>query len=99
MQRATNGVGIGFLGIPDWSAMSVLMPLEWITSLQILLINMGLLLTLYVGWRTALRLATGFRKAFGLLLPWAGLAVALYVAGLWILFQPMQMRGMLHSMM
>jgi hypothetical protein len=60
---------------------------------------MGLLLTLYVGWRTALRLATGFRNTFSLLLPWASLAVALYLAGLWILFQPMQMRGMLHTMM
>jgi cytochrome c oxidase assembly factor CtaG len=99
MQRAAIDMGIGFLGAPDWSAMSMLVPMEWITSLQILLLNMGLLLTLYVGWRTALRMATGLRNTFALLLPWAGLAVALYLAGLWILFQPMQMRGMLHAMM
>jgi hypothetical protein len=99
VQRAVSDVGIGFLGAPDWSAMAMLMPMGWITSLQILLLNMGLLLTLYVGWRTALRLATRLRNTFGLLLPWAGLALALYLAGLWILFQPMQMRGMLHPMM
>ena len=29
----------------------------------------------------------------------AALAVALYATGVWIVFQPMQMRGMMHSMM
>jgi len=36
------------------------------------------------------------RTALGLLAPWAGLAVALYGAGVWVFLQPMQMRGMLH---
>jgi hypothetical protein len=56
-------------------------------------------LTLYVGWRTAFSFTKQNRSAFGLLLPWAALAVALYAAGVWVVFQPMQMRGMMHSMM
>jgi hypothetical protein len=27
--------------------------------------------------------------------PWAGLAIGLYVVGVWIIFQPMQMRGLM----
>lgn len=56
---------------------------------QLLLLDAGLLLSLYIGWRLA-RLHT--RKW---MLPWSVLAAALYTFGIWILFQPMQMRGML----
>ncbi len=65
----------------------------WWPPAEILLLDAGLLLTLYLGWRIADR--TG--RALAWLTPWAALAVLLYAAGLWILFQPMQMRGMLMS--
>jgi cytochrome c oxidase assembly factor CtaG/polyferredoxin len=68
----------------------------WLTSAQILLLNAGLLLTLYVAWRVARQYAPRLRTAAAILMPWAALACALYGAGIWILFQPMQMRGMLH---
>jgi hypothetical protein len=64
----------------------------WWPPAEILLLDAGLLLTLYLGWRIAGR--TGRVLAWT---PWAALAVLLYAAGLWILFQPMQMRGMLMS--
>jgi len=67
----------------------------WLTSAQIVLLDAGVLLTLYVGWRVALQSAGRARTAIGLLAPWAGLACTLYGVGVWILFQPMQMRGML----
>jgi len=59
----------------------------WLPPLEILLLDAGLLATLYVAWRVATRRFRAFA-------PWAVLAVALYTAGLWILAQPMQMRGM-----
>jgi hypothetical protein len=31
----------------------------------------------------------------GLVAPWAVLAMVLYAVGVWIVFQPMQMRGMM----
>jgi cytochrome c oxidase assembly factor CtaG/ferredoxin len=65
----------------------------WWPPAEILLLDAGLLLTLYLGWRLAGR--TG--RALRFFMPWAILAVLLYAAGLWILFQPMQMRGMLMS--
>jgi ferredoxin len=74
------------------------MPLlpDWLTGAQIFLLDAGLLLTLYVGWRIALQCAQPARNALRLLAPWAATACLLYGAGIWILFQPMEMRGMLH---
>lgn len=62
---------------------------EIVATGQLLLLDAGLLLTLYVGWRVAKQYA-----ARVLVIPWATLSCALYGAGVWILLQPMQMRGM-----
>ncbi len=64
----------------------------WWPPAEILLLDAGLLLTLYLGWRIAGRTRRTLDWT-----PWAILAVLLYAVGLWILFQPMQMRGMLMS--
>ena len=68
------------------------MPL-WMPSVDLLFLDFGLLLTLYVAWRVARQVADGKRMALAVLAPWAVLAGALYSAGVWIIFQPMQMRG------
>ena len=60
-------------------------------SMDILILDCGLLLTLYVGWRIA-KQHSHRGRAFGML---AAVACALYAAGIWILLQPMQMRGMM----
>lgn len=69
---------------------------SWMTAAQILLLGAGLLLTLYISWRLVLQAGGGIRRAFVLLSPWATLAFGLYCAGAWILFQPMQMRGIMN---
>jgi hypothetical protein len=69
--------------------------LAWIPSLELCFLDLGLLLTLYATWRVARRLSTGDRMALVAMSPWAVLAGALYSAGVWIVFQPMQMRGMM----
>ena len=66
----------------------------WWPPAEIVLLDCGLLLTLYVAWRMACQRTTARSQALGLLTPWAALAVLLYSFGIWILFQPMQMRGM-----
>jgi cytochrome c oxidase assembly factor CtaG len=72
---------------PGWSmACSGVAP-DGLVSFELLLLDAGLLLSLYVGWRIAGTLAR--------FLPFAGFAVALWAAGALILLQPMQMRGML----
>ncbi len=67
----------------------------WLTPLQITILNAGLLLTLYVCWRISSRLTAPTRRATALFVPWAALACSLYYLGVWILLQPMQMRGMM----
>jgi hypothetical protein len=63
--------------------------------MELLFLGLGLLLTLYMAWRVACRLVSGTRQALAVLFPWALFAIALYSAGVWIVFQPMQMRGMM----
>jgi polyferredoxin len=69
---------------------------NWLTSAQLLALDAGLLLTLYVAWHVAMQCAARVRSALGLAAPWIAVSCGLYAAGVWILSQPMQMRGMLH---
>ncbi len=69
---------------------------EWLTPAQILILDAGLLLTLYVAWQIANRYSERIWNALAILLPWALLSVSLYATGVWILLQPMEMRGMVH---
>ena len=73
--------------------LSALAP-SWLPAAQILLLDGGLMLSLYIAWRTARGQSAGMGRALRMVAPWAALAIAIYAASLWILFQPMQMRGM-----
>jgi cytochrome c oxidase assembly factor CtaG/ferredoxin len=66
-----------------------------VTPLEILLLDGGVLTALYLIWRVAGKLSSSTPGALRLAAPWAALALSLYGVGLWILFQPMQMRGMM----
>lgn len=81
---------------PPWRVRSWAFP-EWL-DLELFLLDLGFLLSLLGIWRTARRLGgtgSGAAQALQLGLPWMGAALLLFVAGLWILFQPMQMRGIM----
>ena len=93
-QRVANDLGSSLLGQANWASAAMLVPLDWLPSLQLLLLDGGLLLTLYAGWRVARGFSMRASEARKLLAPWACLAVLLYAAGVWIVFQPMEMRGM-----
>lgn len=69
---------------------------NWLTPLQLIVLDGGLLLTLYVLYRLNRQKTVTTGSALALTLPWAVLSCSLYAVGVWILFQPMQMRGMLH---
>jgi hypothetical protein len=100
VQRAAMDVGITILGTPNWLLSSRMPSLDWLPWFELLLLDLGLLLTLYISWRIASRFQLNFVQTFRLNAPWAALAVVLYSIGIWIIFQPMQMRGMMmmHSM-
>jgi cytochrome c oxidase assembly factor CtaG len=94
LQRATTDLGLGWLGQPHWAMSSPLFAADSLVAIQLLLLDAGLLLTLYVGWRVANAFAPRVWASLGVFAPWAAVAAGLYASGIWILLQPMQMRGM-----
>ncbi len=91
-QRVAWDLGARVFGRPNW--MMGMEPAG--TSLlrfEIVSVQIGYLIALYV----ALRLARGRTRSGGqavrLFMPWALLLTLLTVLGIWILFQPMAMRG------
>ncbi len=94
LQQAVAGVGVPLLGLADWALSGLHVHPDSILSLQIILLGAGLLLTLYLGWRMARQYTSRASLSFGLLMPWAIVAIFLYVMGVWTLLQPMQMRGL-----
>ena len=65
-----------------------------VSAIELLILDAGLLLSLYAGWRLAGQLS-GDRR-LRLFAPAALVASVLWAAGVWIVMQPMAMRGMLH---
>ena len=77
-----------------WSA-------DWLPRLEVVFLDLGLLLSLYTGYRISLPGAPcthgppPLSRPLWALAPWALLIVLLFAAGIWLVFQPMQMRGTL----
>ncbi len=84
-QRFAADIGLTWLGMPAWGCTCCRPGTGWLLPLELLSLDVGLLLSLYAGYRLSSSL-----KA---LAPWALLLVLLFATGVWILFQPMQMRG------
>jgi cytochrome c oxidase assembly factor CtaG len=91
-QRFAADWGWTVAGDPEWSSACCRPVQGWLTRLEILSLDFGLVLSLYVGYRIARDRSP---RPLGALAPWALLMVLLFAAGVWIVFQPMQMRGML----
>lgn len=88
-QNALAEIGFPLLGAPDWS-FGGLSPAR-VRPLELGFLGLGLVGSLLVAHRIALR-EPGVRAA-RVALPWAGLIVLLAAAAVWLLFQPMEMRG------
>jgi cytochrome c oxidase assembly factor CtaG/polyferredoxin len=95
LQQMTSDLGWRFSAQPNWGMPQPLLHSDAMLSLQLLVLDAGLLLTLYLGWKLAVQWAGSATRAMRLLLPWATIVTAGYAAGIWILLQPMQMRGMI----
>jgi len=93
IQRASGDLGLHLAGEPSWMSTPIMSSGALLHS-QILLLDAGLLLALYVGWRIARSCAPDIRASLKLVVPWAAVGIALYISGILIFLQPMQMRGM-----
>jgi cytochrome c oxidase assembly factor CtaG/ferredoxin len=93
-QRFAINLGID-LGTPDWVCACCRPVMDWLPRLEILFLDVGLLLSLYTAYRINLSTALDLPHALKALAPWAILLLLLFAAGVWIVLQPMQMRGTL----
>ena len=93
VQRLFFDLHIAATGSPWWSLHTPAIP--QLLDFQCLALDLGLLVSLYFAWKVSVSLAAK-RKAVAAFLPWGILLGLLYVVGIWIVFQPMEMRGMLH---
>jgi cytochrome c oxidase assembly factor CtaG len=97
LQRVAGDLGVGWLGTPRWMAWSPLLAPASMLAVQLLLLDAGVLLSLYAGWRIARDCTNRPHDGLLLLAPWAVVVALLYVVGVWVFLQPMQMRGMVHG--
>ncbi len=91
--RAAGEAGIAFFGQPDWSSAGAWLSPRALAGAELVVLDFGLLLSLYAGWRLAGELSKRPGRLFA---PLACVAAALWAAGVWTLVQPMAMRGMAH---
>jgi hypothetical protein len=96
-QRFAAGFGYEGFGPPNWICSCCRPAPDWLLKLELLMLDVGLLTSLYTTWRIAwseLGATSATRwRAIKLAAPWAMLAITLFAIGVWILFQPMEMRG------
>jgi cytochrome c oxidase assembly factor CtaG len=95
IQRFAADLGCAVLGQPEWVRACCRQVADWLPRLEILFLDLGLLLSLYAAYRIALAQTDQTSQALKALAPWAMLIVLMFAAGIWIVLQPMQMRGML----
>ena len=62
---------------------------------ELIALGGGLLLSLYAIVRVSESLAASPRRILFAAIPWCAAAIILYASGVWILLQPMEMRGTL----
>jgi cytochrome c oxidase assembly factor CtaG/polyferredoxin len=97
LHQAAADVGWHFLLPARWTMQPPLLPGNSMLSVQLLVLDAGLLITLYLGWRLAQEWTAAAGKRLLLMVPWVFTVVAGYAVAIWIVLQPMQMRGVMMS--
>jgi hypothetical protein len=92
--RIVSDAGWHLASVPDRKLYSPLLGADAMRVLQTVLLDAGLLLALYLVWRISLSYSPRVGGALRLFAPWAGIAAGLYAVGVWIILQPMEMRGL-----
>jgi ferredoxin len=90
-QSFLNDSGI-FAGQPLWQ-LGPIVPAEWLFPIQTIFLYLGLFGSLVTGFQIAVNHYRARNIALRAFLPWGALMILMLVAALWIMFQPMEMRG------
>jgi ferredoxin len=94
VQEYLADLGFPLPGAPAWT-LGPMIPDSWLLPLELLFLELGLLVSLVVAYRLGERERGPGTPAIRAALPWGLLALALSLAGVWLLLQPMEMRGTL----
>ncbi len=97
-QRALADLGWHNLAGSEWGWSCCRPVSDWLPRLEIVALDIGLLLSLHSGYQIALGFAPRPSQALRSFAPWAVLCLFLFGAGIWIVLQPMQMRGTMPGM-
>jgi polyferredoxin len=89
VQQALLDLGISVLGNPAWQLAG--MPKELVLPLEFGFLGLGALGSMLVAYRIAARDYP--ERPVAAFVPWAVLSLMLWLAALWLLNQPMEMRG------
>jgi hypothetical protein len=92
LQRAAIDAGFSYFGDPEWNCCGCGPTPGWLLRMELVFLGLGLLLSLYVAYRNARRTSEPSRAMLAAA-PWALVVLFLFVLGVWIVLQPMQMRG------
>jgi len=90
-QSAAASIGLHLLGEPRWSLVGL--PKNAVHAFELGFLGLGLVGSLLVSHRMAQSEKTSRR--FRVFAIWGGVAVVLWIAALWLMSQPMEMRGTL----
>jgi len=93
VQQAGQDFGLHWMSAPQWGATTSVLQGNGLLQLQLLFLDGGLLLSLYLAWRMVA--STRVVRRLLAVAPLALFTVALYAFGFWLLLQPMQMRGVM----
>lgn len=96
-ERFFSDWGLTGLPAPDWSFNCCARVADGVLKFEILALDLGLLASLYLAYRVVAQQAASPLSALRAWAPWACLIAMLFSLGIWIVFQPMEMRGMLSA--
>jgi hypothetical protein len=94
-QRIAMDLHLPFLGMPDWGIASWAVP--QLLDFQILSLDLGLLVSLYAGWKVAQRYHQSKNRSLLILIPWSLIYLLFFLVAVWLIFQPMDLRGTMMS--
>lgn len=92
VQRFAGDLGLG-LGEPEWTSGCCVEIPPWLPRLEIFFLDLGLLGSLYLGFKHSEANSESRSRTFWGFLPLALVLMGTFGWGIWIVLQPMQMRG------
>ena len=95
IKRMALDLHLTFLGKPNWGIASWAVP--QLLDFEILFLDLGLLVSLYAGWKVAQRYNSSKKSSLRIFTPWSVVYIFFFLVAIWIIFQPMDMRGTMNS--